>query len=404
MPHALARPTRPSTVALVAGGATAMAIAIAALAATPAQAGGVHSTVYVSAHGTATTRDLDCGSAAYRSIGAAVSAVPQGGTVVVCGGTYHEDVTVTKPLSLVGRDRAVIDATGQINGILVLASRVTIRGLTVTSATGEGILVDSGQHVTIENNVATHNDLGGVPVNPVPNDYAECQAQGGVPGDCGEGIHLVGTSYSTVEHNVSTGNTGGILLSDETGPTAHNHIVGNVVADNLFDCGITVVGHNPAAAPDGVPAPQTAGVYANDFQGNSITGNGTKGEGAGVVLATGLPGGAVYDNTVEGNSISGNGLSGVTVHSHVAGQFLNGNVVTGNRIGVNNLGGDSDFSPHVDDQTTGVLVATVTPLSITVSGNVIADDHFGIWTTGPATVNGEHGNVFTADAISIAQG
>lgn len=138
------------------------------------------------------------------------------------------------------------------------------------------------------------------------------------------------------------------------------------MANNLFDCGITVVGHNPKAAPGGKPAPKTAGVYANLITGNNISGNGIKGGGAGVVLATGLPGGAVYDNTVSGNAINGNGMSGVTVHSHVPGQFLNGNVIAGNQIGMNNLNGDSDFAPHVDKQTTGVLVATVKPLAITV--------------------------------------
>jgi hypothetical protein len=214
----------------------------------------------------------------------------------------------------------------------------------------------------------------------------------------------MGSSNSTVAGNVSTGNTGGILLSDETGPTAHDHVTGNVVTGNPFDCGITVVGHNPKAAPRGVPAPKVAGVYANVISGNSISDNGTKGEGAGVVLATGLPGGAVYDNTVEQNSISGNGMSGVSVHSHVPGQFLNGNVVKDNLITVNNLVGDKDFAPHVDDQTTGVLVATVAPLSIQVFGNEIAGDHFGIWTTGPVKVNDEHENFFAGDTAPVAQG
>ncbi len=323
-------------------------------------------------------------------------------------GTYHEDVTVTKPLSLLGRPNTVIDAASHLNGVLVTAPHVTVSRFRVTNATGEGILVRSADHVTIEGNVVTHNDLGGVPVNPVPNTYAECQTVGtgptAIPGDCGEGIHLMGSSYSTVRDNVSTGNSGGILLSDETGPASHNQIAGNVVTGNLLDCGITVVGHNPNAAPGGVPAPQAAGVYANDIEGNRISGNGINGGGAGVVLATGLPGGAVYGNTVRGNWISGNGMSGVTVHSHVPGQFLNGNVITRDVIGVNNLVGDSDFAPHVDKQTTGVLVGTVTPLSVTVSDNVIAHDHFGIWTTGPVTVHGERDNSFAGDAVPVAQG
>jgi len=404
MRHAFVRSLLPGAVAVGLGAAAGTALAVPAMATTSAPTASSDSTVYVSMHGTAAAVDASCGTAAYKSIGAAVSAVARGGKVLVCGGTYHEDVTVTKPLSLLGRPNTVVDAAGQINGILVTAPNVTVSRFRVTNATGEGVLVRSADHVTIEGNVVTHNNLGGLPVNPVPNTYAECQPVGEIPGDCGEGIHLMGSSYSTVRDNVSTGNSGGILLSDETGPAAHNQIAGNVVTGNLLDCGITVVGHNPNAAPGGVPAPQAAGVYANDIEGNRISGNGINGGGAGIVLATGLPGEAVYGNTVRGNWISGNGMSGVTVHSHVPGQFLNGNVITRNVIGVNNLIGDSDFAPHVDNQTTGVLVGTVSPLSVAVSDNVIAHDHFGIWTTGPVTVAGELDNSFAGDAVAVTQG
>jgi parallel beta-helix repeat protein len=388
-------------VTLLAGASAVAAIAVPAAAASTAR---WDSTVYVAAHGSAAADDRGCRSAAYSSIQAGVSAAGAGGVVVVCAGTYDEDVTVPVSLSLIGEGQPVIDAAGKVNGVTVTASGVRISGFRVTGAIGEGILVDAASRVTIERNVVTGNDLGARLVKPVPNKYAECQAQQGVPGDCGEGIHLMGSSDSTVAGNVVTGNSGGILLSDETGPTAHDRITANVVADNLSDCGVTVVGHNPKAAPGGVPAPKTAGVYANVISGNTISGNGTKGEGAGVVLATGLPGGAVYDNVVEYNRISGNGMSGVTVHSHVPGQFLNGNVVTQNLITVNNLNGDKDFAPHVDNQTTGVLVATVGPLAINVSGNKIAGDHFGIWTTGPVTVSHAHDNFFPGDAQPIAQG
>jgi parallel beta-helix repeat protein len=395
---------------LLAGASVVAAIAVPA-AATSAATGGAAShtvrspdTVYVAPNGKASADDRGCDSAAYSAVQSAVSAARSGGRVVVCAGTYDEDVTVAKALSLSGEGRPVIDATGKINGFLVKAPHVRISGFTVTGAIGEGILVDSVNNATIEHNVVAGNDLGGRPVDPVPNSYPECQTQDGVPGDCGEGIHLMGSSFSTVADNVDTGNTGGILLSDETGPASHNRITGNVVADNLSDCGITVAGHNPDAAPKGVPAPKTAGVYDNLISGNTIAGNGTTGQGAGLLLATGLPGGAVYDNTVERNTISGNGISGVTVHSHVPGEFLNGNVVADNLITVNNLDGDNDFAPHVDDQTTGVLVATVDPLTIEVTGNEIAGDHFGIWTTGPVTVDRANDNFFAGDAVPVAEG
>jgi len=400
MPHVSKRQALAGAVTLLASAAAATAMAVPAAAASTAPA-----TVYVSPHGTATAPDRSCYSAAFQSIQSAVSAVASGGTVVVCGGTYAEDVAVSRPVSLAGEKHAVINATGKINGIFVTASHVRIAGFTVTGAIGEGILVESASHVTIAGNVVTGNDRGGVP-NGVSTTYPECQTVGGVPGDCGEGIHLMGTSWSTVIGNVSTNNTGGLLLSDETGPTAHNVIVGNVVADNMFDCGVTIAGHNPGAAPGGVPAPATAGVYANLVQGNKISDNGIKGQGGGVIMATALPGGAVYDNVIKNNAISGNGLAGVTVHSHVPGEDVNGNVVTGNLIGVNNLDGDNDFAPHVDDQTTGVFVGSAAPLTIDVVGNVFAGDHFGIWTTttGPVTVRHAKDNVFLNVAVPVGQG
>jgi nitrous oxidase accessory protein NosD len=366
--------------------AAAAAIAIAPLVVSgPAQAHDRVGPLYVSAGARGHhADDRSCASAAYGSIGAAIAAAPAGSKVVVCAGTYREGVSIGKKLTVEGRPGATVDASGQNVGVAITAAYVTVSGLTVRHATGEGILVNGVDHATLTGDTVIDNDLGVT----VANTYPECQAQQGVPGDCGEGIHLMGSSWSTIAGNVSRGNSGGVLVSDEGRPAAHNRIAGNSVTGNLTACGITVVGHNPAAAPNGVPAPAVAGTFDNQVIGNYIAGNGLVAEGAGVVLATGAPGGAVYDNLVQGNVIDGNGLSGVTVHSHVPGQFLNGNVVRDNEIGTNNLNGDRDFSPAVDLDTTGVLVATVGPLSIEVTGNHITGDHFGIWTTGPATVTG----------------
>ncbi len=66
----------------------------AALAASAASAGGAH-TLYVSPSGSGANNDKSCASAAYSSIQSAVNASSAGGTVVVCPGTYDEQVAVT---------------------------------------------------------------------------------------------------------------------------------------------------------------------------------------------------------------------------------------------------------------------------------------------------------------------
>jgi hypothetical protein len=182
----------------------------------------------------------------------------------------------------------------------------------------------------------------------------------------------------------------GILVTDEFGPTHDNVISRNIVTRNLYDCGITVPGHNPFAVnAAGVPQPSVAGVYNNVIAHNWITDNGTKGEGAGVLFANATAGTGSYDNLVVGNFIAGNALSGVTMHAHTVApggvEDLNGNRIIGNVIGTNNLGGpagpgDGLDGTVTDPQTTGVLVFSGTvPVQVTIDHNRIFGNHYGVW-------------------------
>ena len=334
-----------------------------------------------------------CASAAYSTIGAAVAAAPAGSTVVVCPGTYTEDVTLDTPLTLVGQ-QATIDATGLDNGVVVHASGSRVSGFTVEHAIGEGILVQGAPGapvtgVTISSNTVVANDQGFLSMQSENyGGYAECMPNAGQPGDCGEGIHLMVAADSTVTRNQVSGNTGGVLLTDEFGPTHGNTVSFNNVHDNTFDCGITLAGHNPGAFGPSGPNPTVGGVFDNSILGNASVANGVAGQGAGVLMATPFPGGAVYGNTVSGNYLAGNGLAGVTVHSHAPGQDLNGNTISWNLIGTNNVDGDPDFYPAVDPSTTGIIVAAVAPLAITVTHNLIAHNVYGIWTLPAVTITG----------------
>jgi hypothetical protein len=400
----------------------ATAIAAQASTASAAPAGHGSRVLYVSPKAHPYAKDRSCRTAAFRTIQSAVNAARAGGTVVVCPGTYHEQVVLSKPLSLKGQ-HAVIDQARVIPaftvtlpdplgqqtifaGVVIVSSDVTMSGFTVTNAQGEGILAAGlgGTIVglNISGNAVVHNDLGGGV--PPKSTYFQCAAQGQEPGDCGEGIHLAGgVAYSTVHGNFIAGNSGGILLTDDVGPTHNNLIDDNTVTGNTADCGITVPGHNPLAlTAKGVPQPAVAGVYENVIKNNVVTNNGVQGEGAGVLFANAGPGTASYDNLVEGNYIAGNGLAGVTMHAHtlMKGQFedLNGNVIVGNAIGKNNLDGDTLDGPPgpADKLTTGVLVFSGgTRVSVKIARNHIFDNSVGIWLSKPVTAAGLRTNRFT---------
>jgi hypothetical protein len=399
---------RKASLALLVAGLAAAAIASASAAGSDAPA------LYVSPHGATGGADLDCASAGYSSVQAAVDAAPPGATVNVCRGSYSEDVVVSAPLKLMGQKGAVIHGTPTANGmcdqngpfgpgsapclagITVASGDVTVRGLTVTGAIGEGILVTGSLtghsigHVLIRGNRVIGNDEDGKP-SQTHSPYPPCRVHGEIPGDCGEGIHLMGVYDSIVSHNRVEGNAGGILLSDELGPTYHNKIGHNFVTNNLYDCGITVPGHNPHALDaQGNRQPSVAGVYDNVIFRNRITGNGITEEGAGVLFANASAGTGAYDNLVSHNYIAGNEMAGVTMHAHVLppGKYedLSGNRIVGNTIGPNNLGGDPDAfecafqcRAHPLRQTTGILVFGAVPLDVTIAHNRILRNEFGIW-------------------------
>jgi nitrous oxidase accessory protein NosD len=378
-------------------------------------------TLYVSPSGKPGAADRNCASAGYSKIQSAVDAASGGATVVVCRGTYAEDVIISTPLTLVGRQGAVVHGSPTANGncdqlgptgpgsapclagITIKSGDVTVQRLTVTGAIGEGILATGSlsghsiSHVVIKANRVVGNDTGGIPPTS-SSPYPQCVEFNEIPGDCGEGIHLMGVVDSKVSHNFVSGNSGGVLLTDEFGPTHHNVIEHNVITKNEFDCGVTAPGHNPFALDaSGNRQPSVAGVYDNVIRSNKITNNGLKGEGAGVLFANATAGTASYDNLVEHNYIAGNELSGVTMHAHPigAGQFedLNGNRIVHNTIGKNNLGGDPDAG---DSSTTGILVYSATvPVKVTIAHNRVRNNHYGIWlgVGGHVTANMRH-NVF----------
>ena len=406
------------------GAALLLAGAMAWGAVTPASAA-VSPTLYASpsAAGGAGT---SCATAKYATISAAVAAATAGDTVIACAGTYTEDVVIPLALTLVG-ESATINATGlagaptgailgqaPYNGITIESSNVTVEGFTVEGAEGEGILavnpspvpgpVIGGMQlytgtpltsVTIEHNVVTGNDLG---ANNPSSPYAYCTPNGG--GDCGEGIHLLSVADSSVIDNQSEGNSGGILLTDEYGPNDNNLVQGNDVLNNTGDCGITLPGHNLGLNPaTNQPDPTFGGVYDNRILDNQVIGNGVAGYGAGVGVFAPESYTASYDNTVSGNVIEGNGLAGISVHSHQANAYVNGNVFTDNTIGANNVDlADGTDSGPADHQTTGILIwSDATKYTFTVSGNTIFDDTYGVWFT-PKTVKiagGLSGNSFS---------
>ena len=224
------------------------------------------------------------------------AAVSPGGTVVVCPGTYAEQVVVTKRLNLYGMPGAVVNAKGlppltigktKLPGSIGIGILGTsggrVSGFKVIHASFDAILVAASSHVSVTRKVLLHNGDVGVDIN--------------------------GSSWSSATRNFSAHNAGGgFLVADDIGPNSHNVVGWNVATRNPGGCGVIIAGHS------------TAGVTDNLVTGNWLSYNGTlksSGGGAGVVIASEVPHETVAGNTVVGNHIWGNALAGVTLHAHL---------------------------------------------------------------------------------------
>src|ERR1019366_5873453 len=241
-------------------------------------------------------------------------------------------------------------------------SGVVISGFTVRNANNAGIVISNASSVTVSDNSGLNNDRGlvsGTCPTLSPFSYFFGEAE-----DCGEGILLSGVDHSTLASNTITGNAGGVLITDDTGPTHDNLITGNsVVRNTAQDCGITLPSHS------------VAGVFHNTISGNDSSYNGGPGVG---IFAPG-PGSKAYGNVVVNNRLKGNGLPGVTMHNHAAPgvngvpagappPIFNDNVILGNDISANS----QDFADAATAGPTGINIYSLAPMTGTlISQNVI---------------------------------
>lgn len=323
----------------------------------------------------------------YARINGAIAGAQPSDTIRIAPGTFKEVVLITKPLSLVGENGAIIDAAGLSNGVVVSGvaypglTDVLISNLVIRNAKYEGILIVNASNITVSGNQVLNNNqaLDGGTCPGLPKFETNEQS------DCGEGIHLLGADHVILTDNDVEGNSGGILLADDTGATHDNLISGNTVRDNGYACGITMASHPPYTALTGSAVP--LGVYHNTVYGNRSSRNGLmNGGGAGIGIFASVPAAKSYGNVVANNLVFENGLPGIAMHAHVPGQILSDNVLVGNTIHDNG----PDFGDAATPGNTGInLYGKGAVTGTIISGNTIENEavDIAIHTTAPVEVH-----------------
>ena len=241
----------------------------------------------------------------YPTIQAAIDNASDGDEVFVKSGTYNENLTIKKSISLVGQNIGSTVVVGEgTTALLIQHDNVNVTGFTFRRPSTMwwyfGIHLLDVQHCNV---------FG----NKIESTY--------------NGIWIVGSKYNNVYKNTLQGNRNGIYLQDSTNNNVSKNDVrnnpdwglflqgtkDNLILDNYITAngaGISLDGDKPNT--DNLIAGNTvtqnnnngieitsSGSSFNKIVGNTITVNGANKGNAGIMIA--------YDNNlIEGNTIMGN--------------------------------------------------------------------------------------------------
>src|SRR4030067_3016224 len=162
------------------------------------------------------------GGGDYLKIQKAINASSNGDTILVYSGIYHENVNITKQLTLRGIGNPVVDAGGSGSAITLSANGITLEGF---KATGSGNDQEAGIRVTSFNNTLTGNkaskNYNGIYLdmscnntltgnNALNNNYGISLYESSVK----YGIYLSSSSNNTIRGNID-----GISLSSSSSNT-----------------------------------------------------------------------------------------------------------------------------------------------------------------------------------------
>ncbi len=156
------------------------------------------STIVVSKTSPACTSCDEC----YRSIQAAVDRAKEGNEIIVCPGTYRENIEVDKSVSIrsyKGVSDTIIEAKNSTDNVIsITANKVNISGFTIRNSDADGIFL---------------------------NDADDCNLSGNNMYSTRNGIFLLSSTNNTISHNTANcNNNSGISLEDSNDNLISNNI------------------------------------------------------------------------------------------------------------------------------------------------------------------------------------
>lgn len=149
-------------------------------------------------------------------------------------GTYRGPAVISKPLTLDGQGKVIIDGAGRDTVLTIKADKVTLRGLTLRRSGDshdklDGGLMAEGSQLLIENNVI-EDVLFGISLHKTTNSIVRnnrIRSRPGDPADRGDGLRLWYSTGNRIENN-DIAQVRDLTVSN----SPRNRFVGNTVRDS----------------------------------------------------------------------------------------------------------------------------------------------------------------------------
>jgi len=333
-----------------------------------------------------------------QSIQTAINSASSGDTIYVHAGTYNENLTIGKDLSLIGDGAFVttIDGSGaviSVNGVVVNISGFTVRNGIY------GIYCYNNASGTITNNTITGNTLYGIvnvsSSNPTITNNTITGSQSGIynssssptitnntiTGNQLNGIHN-SSSSPTITNNTITGNQYGIYNSSSSPTITNNTITGNT------QYGIYNSSSSPTITNNTITANRHG--IANYSSSPTITNNTITANRHGIANYSSSP-------TITNNTVTGNSGEGIDNRSSSNPTITNNIISSNSSNGIYDDGTGTHINTYNDVWGNGTDYSGVTPGigSISKDPRFVGVGNYHLSSSSPCIDAGTNAGVYT---------